>query len=109
MWIVRFFFSSKNCKKKISKKNIYIRKIKEKYADTSSVCDLAFATTHLVGYNFITLTAAPGKAGFYENVTQDPQMIKATEHGIKYEDEAAAAYAVLRPDLAPFSVNLNVG
>ena len=42
------------------------------------------------------------KAGFYANATPDPQMVKATEHGIKYEDEAAAAYAVLRPDLAPF-------
>ena len=29
-------------------------------------------------------------------------MIRATEHGIKYEDEAAAAYSVLRPDLTPF-------
>ncbi len=42
------------------------------------------------------------KSGFYDNVPPDPSMIKATEHGIKYEDEAASAYAVLRPDLAPF-------
>ena len=42
------------------------------------------------------------KSGFYANAQPDPQMIRATEHGIKYEDEAAAAYAVLRPDLAPF-------
>merc|ERR1712078_540060 len=32
------------------------------------------------------------KAGFYSNVQPDPQMIRATEHGIKYEDEAAQAY-----------------
>ena len=42
------------------------------------------------------------KAGFYDSVPPDPAMVRATEHGIKYEDEAAAAYAVLRPDLAPF-------
>ena len=42
------------------------------------------------------------KVGFYDNVPPDPQMIKATEHGIKYEDEAAQAYAVMRPDLCPF-------
>lgn len=42
------------------------------------------------------------KAGFYSNVQPDPQMVRATEHGIKYEDEAAAAYAVMRPDLVPF-------
>tara|TARA_B100001287_G_scaffold255761_2_gene240123 strand:- start:4840 stop:5292 length:453 start_codon:yes stop_codon:yes gene_type:complete len=42
------------------------------------------------------------KAGFYDNIPPDPQMIRATEHGIKYEDEAALAYQVLRPDLAPF-------
>ena len=42
------------------------------------------------------------KAGFYDSVPPDPAMTRATEHGIKYEDEAAAAYSVLRPDLAPF-------
>lgn len=42
------------------------------------------------------------KAGFYSNVSPDPQMVRATEHGIKYEDEAAAAYGVMRPDLLPF-------
>jgi len=34
------------------------------------------------------------KAGFYDSVPPDPAMVEATEHGIKYEDEAAAAYAV---------------
>ena len=42
------------------------------------------------------------KLGFFDNAPPDPNMVKATEHGIKYEDEAAAAYAVLRPDLVPF-------
>lgn len=42
------------------------------------------------------------KSGFYSNAQPDPNMIRATEHGIKYEDEAAAAYGVLRPDLLPF-------
>lgn len=42
------------------------------------------------------------KLGFYDSVPPDPMMTRATEHGIKYEDEAAAAYAVLKPELAPF-------
>ena len=47
------------------------------------------------------------KAGFYDSVTPDPAMVRATEHGIKYEDEAANAYAVLRPDLAPYRSQLS--
>lgn len=42
------------------------------------------------------------KAGFYDSAPIDPGMQRAVEHGIKYEDEAAAAYAVQRPDLVPF-------
>lgn len=43
------------------------------------------------------------KAGFYANVPPpDPNMMRACEHGIKYEDEAASIYATMRPDLAPF-------
>ena len=38
------------------------------------------------------------KLGYFDNVQPDPQMVKATEHGIKYEDEAADIYQV------PFSL-----
>lgn len=41
------------------------------------------------------------KAGFFSTGEPDPQMIRATQHGIKYEDEAAAIYGARNPEMCP--------
>lgn len=79
------------------------QRTEEWYATRKSCLTASDAATAL-GQNPYKKPAAliKSKAGFYVSAPPDPQMVRATEHGIKYEDEAAAAYAVMRPDLTPF-------
>jgi putative phage-type endonuclease len=86
---------------------LFKRQVKQRSEDwyvTRKSCLTASDAATALGINPYKKPAAliKSKAGFFDNVPPDPAMIRATEHGIKYEDEAAAAYAVLRPDLAPF-------
>ena len=81
-----------------------VKQRSEEWYATRKSCLTASDAATALGQNPYKKPAAliKSKAGFYDSAPPDPQMIRATEHGIKYEDEAAAAYAVIRPDLTPF-------